>query len=122
MPQQEGTTDYKYEDYASDLAVNRLPQTGALVGQGMRITLESGASFELEFVDHNEIVWQSGGGQGRDWCEVVEVAPQTFFVDLTFARNVYRHYRQHRTMKFQQLRKPHTVTRIRGNIHKCKIH
>ena len=85
MPQQEGTTDYKYEDYASDLAVNRLPQTEALVDQSMRITLESGSSFELAFVDRNEVVWHSGGERGRDWCEVVEVAPDTFFVDMTFA-------------------------------------
>jgi hypothetical protein len=85
MPQREGTTDYRYEDYASDVAVNRLPQTEALVDQTMEITLDSGASFELEFVDRNRVNWRSADARGTDWCEVVEVAPQTYFVDMTFA-------------------------------------
>jgi hypothetical protein len=85
MPQREGETDYRYEDYASGVAANRLPQTAALVNQTLNITLDSGPSFELEFVDHNEVSWQSSGERGMDWCEVVEVAPQTYFVDMTFA-------------------------------------
>jgi hypothetical protein len=85
MPQQEGSPDYKYEDYASKMAVNRLPQTAALVHQAMRITLDSGASFHLDFVDRNKVAWQSDTMSGTDWCEVVEVAPQTYFVDMTFA-------------------------------------
>ncbi len=84
MPQAEGTTEYTYEDYASKLAVNRLPQTAALVNRTMRIVLDSGISFELEFAGRNKVNWQSGGESGTDWCEVVEVAPQTFFIDLTF--------------------------------------
>ncbi len=85
MPQREGSTDYKYEDYASKVAVNRLPQTAALVNQAMKITLDTGTSFELEFVDRNKVVWQSDDERGTDWCEVVEVAPQTYFIDMTFA-------------------------------------
>jgi hypothetical protein len=84
MPQAEGTTVYTYEDYASKLAVNRLPQTGALVNQTMKITLDSGICFELEFADRNKVIWQSGDENGTDWCEVVEVAPQTYFIDMTF--------------------------------------
>jgi hypothetical protein len=86
MPQQEGETNYKYEDYASELAANRLPQTTALVGQQMMITLESGTSFDLEFGDRNKVTWESGNERGTDWCEVVEVASQTYFIDMTFAR------------------------------------
>ena len=85
MPQAEGTTDYTYEDYASKLAVNRLPQTDALVGQSMKISLDSGASFELKFAGRKEVNWHSGDQSGTDWCEVVEVAPHTYFIDLTFA-------------------------------------
>jgi hypothetical protein len=85
MPQQEGSTDYKYEDYSSKMAVNRLAQTAALVNQTIKITLDSGTSFELEFVDRNKVIWQSDNAHGTDWCEVVEVAPQTYFVDMTFA-------------------------------------
>jgi len=84
MPQAEGTTDYTYEDYASKLAVNRLPQTNALVNQTMKISLGSGTTFELEFADRNKVIWKSSDEEGTDWCEVVEVAPQTFFIDMTF--------------------------------------
>ena len=85
MPQAEGSTEYTYEDYASKLAVNRLPQSGALVDKMLSITLDSGASFELAFVSRNKVAWRSGAESGTDWCEVVKVAPQTFFIDLTFA-------------------------------------
>jgi hypothetical protein len=85
VPQREGETDYKYEDYASKMAVNRLSQTAALVGHRLRITLDSGTTFDLEFADRNKVVWQRENERGTDWCEVVEVAPQTYFVDMTFA-------------------------------------
>ena len=85
MPQAEGTTEYTYEDYASKLAVNRLPQTDALVNQTMKITLDTGISFAIEFVGRNKVSWKSGDERGTDWCEVVEVAPQTYFIDMTFA-------------------------------------
>jgi hypothetical protein len=84
MPQQEGETNYKYEDYASGVAANRLPQTIALVNQTMNITLDSGISFTLEFADRNKVIWRSNDEHGTDWCEVVEVAPQTYFIDMTF--------------------------------------
>jgi len=84
MPQQEGETNYKYEDYASELAANRLPQTAALVNKTMKITLDTGGSFDLEFNDLNTCRWQSGDDRGTDWCEVVEVAPETYFIDMTF--------------------------------------
>jgi hypothetical protein len=84
MPLEEGKTNYIYEDYSSKLAVNRLPKTDALVNQTMKITLDSGTSFELEFAIRNKVIWQSDNEGGTDWCEVVEVAPQTYFIDMTF--------------------------------------
>jgi hypothetical protein len=86
LPQQEGQTDYKYEDYASELAANRLPQTTALVDQKMNITLDSGIAFNLEFNSRNLVTWHIGSEGGADWCEVVEVAPHTYFIDLTFSK------------------------------------
>jgi hypothetical protein len=86
MPQVEGTTDYTYEDYASKLAVNRLPQTDALVNQTLMITLDSGLPFTLEFAARNQVIWQRDEESSTDWCEVVEVAPQTYFIDMTFTR------------------------------------
>jgi hypothetical protein len=85
VPQQEGETNYKYEDYASEMAIHRLPQTTALVNQTMKITLDSGTIFDLEFVDANEVIWRSDNERGTDWCDVVEVAPQTYYIDITFA-------------------------------------
>jgi MoaF C-terminal domain/MoaF N-terminal domain len=84
MPQLEGQTNYKYEDYASGLAANRLPQTTALLNHTLEITLDIDISFHLEFTGRNQVTWQSGGEGGTDWCEVVEVAPHTYFIDLTF--------------------------------------
>ena len=85
MSQQEGETNYKYEDYASEMAFHRIAQTEALTGQTFRITLESEVNFVLEFVERNKVIWKSGNEGGTDWCEVVEVAPLTYFIDMTFA-------------------------------------
>jgi hypothetical protein len=85
MPQREGETDYKYEDYASKMAVNRLAPSGDLVNQRLTITLETGRILELAFTDRHQVTWQMEDEHGTDWCEVVEVAPRTYFIDLTFA-------------------------------------
>jgi hypothetical protein len=85
MPQREGETEYKYEDYSTEVAANRLPPTDALVKQKVKITLESGTGFDLDFAGRSQVKWRSGDDGGTDWCEVVEVAPQTYFVDMTFA-------------------------------------
>jgi hypothetical protein len=84
MPQKEGETDYKYEDYAADMAYHRIPPTSDLVSQKLKITLDSGAVFGLELTKHNEVKWQSASERGTDWCEVIEVAPKTYFIDMTF--------------------------------------
>ena len=49
MSQREGETDYKYEDYAADMAYHRIPTTSNLVGQKMKVTLDDGKAFDLEF-------------------------------------------------------------------------
>jgi hypothetical protein len=85
MFQREGQTDFVHENYSSEMATYRLPQTSALVDNKLDITLDTGTTFELEFVEQNKVVWQSGAERGADWCETVEVAPDTFFIDMTFA-------------------------------------
>ena len=84
MSQREGETDYKYEDYAADMAYHRIPTTSDLVGQKMKVTLDDGKAFDLEFTGKNEVKWQSGSDGGTDWCEVIEVAPKTYYIDMTF--------------------------------------
>jgi len=88
MSQREGETNYKYEDYASEMAFHRLPQTEALVNQTMKITLDSGSSFDLKFVGRHKVEWQNGTKGGSDWCEAIEVAANTYFIDMTFAQEV----------------------------------
>lgn len=90
MPQREGETNYTYEDYASEMAYHRLQATTALVNQKMKITLDSGTAFDLEFTHPNEVNWQSGAERGTDWCEVVEVAPRTYYIDMTFTHDPRR--------------------------------
>ena len=85
MPQREGETDYKYEDYASEMATHRLPQASALVNSKMKIVLDSGTVFDLDFTDRNKVIWKSGAESGTDWCEAIEVAPNTYFIDMTFS-------------------------------------
>ena len=60
MSQREGETDYKYEDYASEMATYRDPQTDTLVNQQLKITLDSGVAFDLNFVEKNKVDWKSG--------------------------------------------------------------
>jgi hypothetical protein len=85
MSQREGETDYKYEDYASEMATYRNPQTDAFVGRQLKITLDSGPVFDLNFVEKNKVQWKSGNQGNTDWCEVVEVDANTYFIDMTFA-------------------------------------
>ncbi|MCF8120753.1 MAG: molybdenum cofactor biosynthesis F family protein [Deltaproteobacteria bacterium] len=84
MPQKEGETDYKYEDYAADMAYHRIPVTADLVNQKMKLTLDSGTVFDLEFTKPNEVNWQSGAESGTDWYEAIEVAPSTYYIDMMF--------------------------------------
>ncbi len=111
MPQKEGETNYKYEDYAADMAYHRLPATPALVGQKMKITLDSGAVFDLEFMGPNKVKRQGDAGSGTDLCEVIEVAPQTYYIDMTFANEP----RQSRTFfvntETRQVLSVHTIMR-----------
>ncbi|MBK6864421.1 MAG: MoaF N-terminal domain-containing protein [Ideonella sp.] len=76
-----------YDDFAAGIATNRLPASNALVGQTLVLQLE-GFSLTLSFKDAHEVVWAETGaraGSGSDWCEAIEVAPDTFFIDLTYA-------------------------------------
>ncbi len=85
MPQKEGETNYKYEDYAADMAYHRIPATSDLVNQKMTITLDSGTIFHLEFIEPNSVRWRSGSKSGTDWYEAIELAPHTYYIDMTFA-------------------------------------
>lgn len=73
-----------YEDFAAGIDTNRLPRTDALVGQNLVIALDNGRRFKLAFAAGTTAVVVEDGPETREWCEVVQTAPDTFFIDLTF--------------------------------------
>ncbi|PLC05725.1 molybdenum cofactor biosynthesis protein F [Variovorax sp. RO1] len=81
--------DWKnYDDFAAGIATNRLPATDALAGQTLalalpdfKLTLQPRAQHTLDWHEDG-----ARGGQGTgDWYEAIEVAPDTFFLDITQA-------------------------------------
>lgn len=80
--------DWKnYDDFAAGIATNRLPVSEALVGKTLRLNLPGGV-LTLQPTARSQARWTEEGqrpGDGTDWYEAIEVAPQTFFIDLTFA-------------------------------------
>ncbi len=77
--------DWKtYDDVIYSAATNRLPATDALVGKTLTILSQHGPKLELTFEAPDRVSWISGASRGTDWCEVVETAPDTCFIDMTF--------------------------------------
>lgn len=74
-----------YEDFAAGIDTNRLQRTDALVGQKLAITLDNGRRFTLGFEAGDAVAVTENGASTHEWCEVVLTAPDTFFIDLTFA-------------------------------------
>lgn len=78
------STDWKsYEDFAAGIDTNRLPVTDALAGQSLLISFPARA-LRLDFASREAVSWSLGRERGSDWYEAIEVAPSTFFVDMTF--------------------------------------
>lgn len=75
-----------YEDFAAGIATNRLRPSDALVGTTLEIELP-GRSITLSMRGRHEVAWRDTmHGAGTDWCEAIEVAPDTWFIDATFAQ------------------------------------
>src|SRR3982751_5269510 len=75
-----------YDDFAAGIATNRLPASDAFVGQTLALQFE-GCSLTLSFKARHELAGTETGARvdsGLDWCEAIEVAPDTFFIDITF--------------------------------------
>ena len=78
--------DWKqFDDFAAGIATNRLPTTDALSGKTLKILLETGRGITLNFTAGNSVSWGDDDSAGTDWCEVVEVTSDTYFIDVTFA-------------------------------------
>src|SRR6188472_3004484 len=78
--------DWKhFDDFAAGIATNRLPATSALAGRTLKIKLNNGRVVDLSFSAADKVAWKEAGHPGEDWCEAIEVAPQLFFINMTFA-------------------------------------
>lgn len=77
--------DWKtYDEFAYGIDTNRLPATGALGGASHKIGFEDGRNLELAF-STGEVKWSDGKESATDKAEVIEVAPNTYFVEIVFA-------------------------------------
>lgn len=75
----------KYEDFAIGIDTNRLPRSVALIGADLAITLDNGRKLRLSFTAADALTLTENGVTSQEWCETVEVAADTFFVDFTLA-------------------------------------
>ena len=74
--------DWKdYDDFATGIDTNRLPNTDALAGQELIVTLSSGQVLTYQFEDQESMAWKDGDSSGKDWYEAVVVAPDVYFID-----------------------------------------
>ncbi len=76
-----------YDDFVRGIATHRLPASDGLVGRELRIALPE-ATLTLRPAGAHLTDWQERGaspGQGQDWYEAIEVAPDTWFIDLARA-------------------------------------
>ena len=86
MSADEAPKDWKqFDDFAAGIATNRLPVTGALVGQTFHMGFEDGRALALAFQSQAMVRWSDVTNRGTDRAEIILVAPDTYFIDLAFA-------------------------------------
>lgn len=76
-----------YDDFAAGIATNRLPRSDALVGRTLRVHLPA-LTLTLQAQSLDRVDWREEGarsGSGSDAYEAIEVAADTWFIDLTQA-------------------------------------
>ncbi|MFQ0812527.1 molybdenum cofactor biosynthesis protein F [Brucella anthropi] len=81
----ENPKDWKtYDQFAYGIDTNRLPASDALAGTKQAVRFDDGRELSLEF-SKDKVIWKDASGSGTDAVEVVEVAPDTYFVEIIFA-------------------------------------
>lgn len=82
---QQNPKDWKtYDQFAYGIDTNRLPATDALDGRQFSVAFDHGRKLDVS-LSPGQAEWADGAGSGRDKSEVIEVAPDTYFIELTFA-------------------------------------
>jgi len=78
--------DWKnYEDFCtSDIATNRLPSTDALIGRQIAVDLKNGRRLAFRFDEKHALTWTEERSFTRQWYEAILVAPDVYFIDITF--------------------------------------
>jgi MoaF C-terminal domain/MoaF N-terminal domain len=77
--------DWKqFDDFAAGIATNRLPSTDALSGRQLNIRFDDARALDLRFETPRQVRWSGTTGEGNDAYEAILVAPDTYFIDLTF--------------------------------------
>jgi MoaF C-terminal domain/MoaF N-terminal domain len=78
--------DWKhFDDFAAGIATNRLPVTDALSGRALEIALKNDRRIALRFTSSDNVEWREGQDTGADWYEALQVAPDVFFINMTFS-------------------------------------
>lgn len=86
MSDENRPADWKhFDDFAAGIATNRIATTDALAGKTFRITLNNGRKVDLAFTAADTVAWSEGKAAGADWYEALEVAPDVFLINMTFA-------------------------------------
>jgi hypothetical protein len=70
-----------YDDFAAGIDTNRLPSTDRLAGQSFALRF-AGAAMQLDFRSGTELDWSQGTERGTDDYDAVEVAPDTYYIDI----------------------------------------
>ena len=88
MTTEKKPADWKtYDEFAAGIATNRLPLSAALVGSSHTVQLPE-RTMRISFNGLNRVQFDDALlGSGEEWCEVIEVAPNTYFVDIAFQRH-----------------------------------
>jgi hypothetical protein len=82
---QQNPKDWKtYDQFAYGIDTNRLPASGKLDGRQFAFRFDDGRELELS-LSKGTARWSDGAGNGSDMSEVIEVAPDTYFIELVFA-------------------------------------
>ncbi|PDT14809.1 molybdenum cofactor biosynthesis protein F [Rhizobium sp. J15] len=81
----ENPKDWKtYDEFAYGIDTNRLPASDALAGSSYRIGFDDGRMLDLA-IGKGEAEWSDGRESATDKAEVIEVAPNTYFIEIVFA-------------------------------------
>jgi hypothetical protein len=74
-----------YDEFAVGIDTNRLPGTDALVRRPLEVRLENGRQFTVMFKSAQAVELNENGVTTQEWGEAIEVADDTFFIDLTLS-------------------------------------